>query len=105
MHAEVRIEDTIIMLADPAAPDWLPAERRRHFCRGEKRRILAAADCCTEPGEIEALLRRKGIYSSNLTSWRKERDATESVGVRQRGTVSERFKGRIDRTGSWRQWS
>jgi transposase len=51
--------------------------RRRQFCRGEQRRILAEANRCTEPDEIGAPLRREGIYSSNLTTWRKQREATE----------------------------
>jgi transposase len=86
-------------------PEVAATARRRQFSSSENRGILAAADRCTETGEIGALLRREGIYSSNLTTWRKEREANESVGVRRRGTVSERFKGRIDRTGSWTQWS
>jgi transposase len=77
-------------------PEVAATARRRQFSSSEKRRILAQVDRCTEPGEMEALLRREGIYSSNLTTWRKQREATESVGVRRRGRVSERFKGRID---------
>jgi transposase-like protein len=51
--------------------------KRRRFSGSEKRRILAEADRCTEPGEIGALLRREGIYSSNLTTWRKQREAAD----------------------------
>jgi transposase len=86
-------------------PEVAGTARRRQFSRSEKRRILADADRCTEPGEIGALLRHKGVYSSNLTTWRKQREATESVGVRQRGRVSERFKDRIDPTRSSTQGS
>jgi transposase-like protein len=49
--------------------------RRRQFSGSEKRRILDAADRCTEPGEIGALLRKEGIYSSHLNTWRKQRAA------------------------------
>ena len=33
-----------------------------------------APDACTKPGELSALLRREGIYSSNLASWRQARE-------------------------------
>ncbi len=47
--------------------------KRRRFTIEEKRRILAAADAC-ERGELGALLRREGIFSSSLTAWRACRD-------------------------------
>jgi len=50
--------------------------RRRRFTTAEKIRILREADACAhERGATGALLRREGIYSSHLTSWRKQRDA------------------------------
>ena len=39
--------------------------RRRTFTNADKRRILDAADRCTKPGEIGALMRREGVYSSS----------------------------------------
>ena len=50
---------------------------RRHFPEAEKRRILHAADQCKQPGEIGALLRREGVYSSSLSKWRRQRAAAE----------------------------
>ena len=50
---------------------------RRHFPEAEKRRILKAADQCKQPGEIGALLRREGVYSSSLSQWRRQRAAAE----------------------------
>ena len=50
---------------------------RRQFPEAEKRRILDAADQCKQPGEIGALLRREGVYSSSLSKWRRQRDAAE----------------------------
>jgi transposase len=47
--------------------------KRRKFSLAEKRRIVAAADAC-EPGTLGMLLRREGIYSSLLSTWRKQRD-------------------------------
>jgi transposase-like protein len=49
-------------------------KRRRKFTAAYKLRILEEADACTKPGEIGALLRREGLYSSNLTTWRRQRD-------------------------------
>ena len=43
---------------------------RRRFTAAYKRQILDAAAACTQPGEIGALLRREGLYSSHLTAWR-----------------------------------
>lgn len=45
---------------------------RRRFSGSYKARIAREADACTESGEIGALLRREGLYSSQLTEWRKQ---------------------------------
>jgi transposase len=52
------------------------AERRR-FTAEYKRQIVREADRCTKTGEIGALLRREGLYSSHLTNWRTARDRGE----------------------------
>ena len=62
-------------------PEVAATAKRRQFSSSEKRRILAAADRCTEAGEIGALLRREGIYSSQLASWRKQREANERAAL------------------------
>ena len=54
---------------------------RRRFTNADRRRILAKADACTQPGEIGALLRREGVYSSSLTTWRRKREAGELVAL------------------------
>lgn len=51
-----------------------PKAKRRTFSAQYKLRVLEEADCCTKPGEIGALLRREGLYSSNLTTWRRQRE-------------------------------
>ncbi len=56
------------------------AERRR-FTAEYKRRIVREADRCTKPGAIGALLRREGLYSSLLTTWRAARDRGELEGL------------------------
>ena len=62
-------------------PEVVATAKRRQFSSSEKRRILAAADHCSEPGTIGALLRREGIYSSQLATWRKQREATERAAL------------------------
>src|SRR5919106_975518 len=57
------------------------AERRR-FTAEYKLRVLHEADRCKQPGEIGALLRREGLYWSNLITWRKQRQNGELVGLR-----------------------
>jgi transposase-like protein len=53
--------------------------------------VLREADECTEPGAIGALLRRHGLYSSLLTTWRRERDAGALAQLsRKRGRKSTR---------------
>ena len=47
---------------------------RRKFTAKYKLRILKKADVCIEPGQLGVLLRQEGLYSSNLTTWRKQRD-------------------------------
>src|SRR5712692_3121718 len=54
---------------------------RRRFTAEYKRRIVREADRCTKPGEIGALLRREGLYSSLLTTWRAARDRGELEGL------------------------
>jgi len=69
--------------ATAAVPDpevVVKAERRR-FTAEYKRRILQAADACTQPGEVGALLRREGLYSSHLTTWRGQRERGELQGL------------------------
>jgi transposase len=66
----------------PARPEHSDTEviahaRRRRFSNADKRRILQAADRCTRPGEIGALMRREGVYSSSLSNWRRQREAAD----------------------------
>jgi len=62
---------------DQPDPEVTPRARRRTFSAAYKARILAEADACTERGEIGALLRREGLYSSHLSNWRRQREAGE----------------------------
>ena len=78
-------------ISPPADPEVVATAKRRQFSGSERRRILAAADRCTQIGEIGALLRREGIYSSQLATWRKQRAATERAALepKQRGRKTD----------------
>lgn len=73
----------------PQAPDPEVSERptRRSFTSAYKLRILKAADAAKEEGEVGALLRREGLYSSHLTTWRRARERGElkALAARRRG--------------------
>jgi len=56
---------------------------RRRFSAKYKRKILLEADKC-EAGGIAALMRREGLYSSHLTTWRKQRETGEIAGLEPR---------------------
>ncbi len=68
---------------EPAAPDpEVPAQaKRRRFSAKYKLDILRKADACTETGQIGALLRSEGLYSSHLTYWRRQREEGSLKGL------------------------
>ena len=59
--------------AVPPDPEVVEKPKRRRFTADFKQRILDQADACKEPGEVGALLRREGLYSSHLAAWRRQR--------------------------------
>jgi transposase len=65
-------------------PEVVPRAKRRRFTKKYKLRILKQVDACTQPGQIGALLRSEGLYSSNLTKWRRLREAGQ-LGTKKRG--------------------
>jgi transposase len=79
--AERAVGERSVAAAGRAAPAGAPdpelveRPRRRRFSAEYKLRVLREADACSRPGEIGALLRREGLYTSHLTYWRKQRDA------------------------------
>jgi transposase-like protein len=58
----------------PPNPEVPEKPVRRRFTAEYKLDLLRKADMCTEPGSMGALLRREGLYSSNLNTWRRQRD-------------------------------
>ena len=59
---------------DVPDPEVTGKKFRRRFTAKYKLSILQEADSCTDPGQLGALLRREGLYSSNLTTWRRQRE-------------------------------
>ena len=73
---------TVVPARLAASPELAARPRRRTFTAQDKLRILAETDHATETGGITAILRREGLYSSNLTDWRRARDAGAISGPR-----------------------
>ena len=73
---------------DAAAIEVTAKATRRRFTREYKRRVVREADACNTPGAVGALLRREGLYSSHLATWRAARDRGELAGpARKRGPI------------------
>jgi transposase len=74
----------------PAEPDpeVVPVRQRRRFSAVYKQRILEEAERCRQPGEVGALLRREGLYSSHLTRWRQQRRSGQ-LEPRKRGRQAD----------------
>jgi transposase len=74
---------------DPEVPE---KAARRRFTAEYKLNILRQADHAQTPGEVGALLRREGLYSSHLTTWRRQREAgmLSALGPKQRGRKASR---------------
>ena len=98
----------------PTVPDPEVRERaaRRRFTAEYKLQVLREADQCAGVGEVGALLRREGLYSSHLTTWRRQREhgALVALAPKKRGRTAtavsplarrvaelERDKARLER--------
>jgi transposase len=73
------------VVPDPEVPEKTV---RRKFTAAYKLRILKEAESCTEPGQIGALLRREGLYSSSLASWRRK--VTQGLIPKKRGPLAQK---------------
>jgi transposase-like protein len=65
-------------------PEVVARPKRRRFTAEYKLRIVKEADACKGPGEVGALLRREGLYSSHLVLWRREREQAAHAQMRSR---------------------
>lgn len=92
------MEDKITaMVHAKAVPDPEVPEKalRRRFTPAYKLHILKEAEQCTKPGQLGALLRREGLYSSNLTLWRRQMQ--EGLIPKKRGPVAHKTDPRTRR--------
>jgi transposase-like protein len=80
------------VVPDPEVPE---KALRRRFTPAYKLRILEEAQQCTKPGQLGALLRREGLYSSNLTLWRRQMQ--EGLVPKKRGPVAHKTDPRTRR--------
>ena len=73
-------------------PEVPEKAKRRRFDAAYKLRILEEAERCIESGQLGELLRREGLYSSHLTTWRRQRDegALQGLGPKKRGRKAKR---------------
>ncbi len=77
--------------AAPVDPEVADKPSRRRFSPAYKLRILEEVDGCTEPGEVGRILRREGLYSSSLATWRKAaRNGSLTALSKKRGRKPER---------------
>ena len=77
--------------SDVPDPEVVPPVQQRRFSAAYKQRILVEAERCTQPGEVGALLRREGLYSSHLTRWRQQlqADQLERLQAQKRGRKAD----------------
>ena len=71
-------------------PEVIESPPRRQFTAEYKERIVREAEACKKPGQVGALLRREGLYSSQLAAWRKKykRGARKALKDKKRGPKS-----------------
>jgi transposase-like protein len=76
----------LVSLAQAPGPEVVERPVRRRFTAEYKRAVLKEVDRCSA-GEIGALLRREGLYSSHLTAWRRQRESgeLEALSPKKRG--------------------
>ena len=65
-------------------PEVTERAKRRRFTAEYKLDILRQADACKRDGDLGALLRREGLYSSHLVTWRRQRDEIAKAGLKAR---------------------
>jgi transposase-like protein len=75
------LNGTFTKASPDTATQVVPRPKRRRFTASYKLRILEEADTCAESGQVGALLRREGLYYSNLRTWRRQRDRGQLVGL------------------------
>ena len=77
----------------PPDPEVTVRHARRRFTPRYKLEILRRADACPQPGQVGELLRKEGLYSSHLVTWRRQRE--EGLTPKKRGRKAERVDPRV----------
>ena len=85
-------------VSDPAVSE---KAKRRRFTTEYNLHILREVDQCKASGEVGAILRREGLYSSNLTNWRRQRDKVTREGLARRSEVPRQSR-KIPGSKNWR---
>lgn len=80
-------------LEDPEVSEKV---RRRQFPAAYKLGILRELDACTRAGETGAILRREGLYSSVISTWRRQRQCGELNGLGQKSRIQKLAQERKD---------
>ncbi|MBX2999642.1 MAG: transposase [Caldilineaceae bacterium] len=80
-------------------PEVEARANRRRFSAEYKRQIVAEAGRCDEPGDIGALLRREGLYSSQLSEWRQQAEAGKLAN--SPSVMKSRFLPAVDLAPTW----
>lgn len=78
-------------------PQVIQKPTRRRFTAADKLRILKEADACHKPGELGALLRREGLYSSSLHNFRQQRAQGKLKSKNPEQEVTQRKAKQADR--------
>ena len=91
------VDKHTVMVHPKAVPDPEVPEKalRRRFTPAYKLRIIEEAQQCTKPGQLGALLRREGLYASNITLWRWHMQ--EGLVPKKRGPVAHKTDPRSRR--------
>ena len=78
-------------------PEVVEKAKRRRFTPEYRLKIVRAAEACRGSGEIGALLRREGLFSSQLSTWRRQREegALEGLRARKRGPKAKAADPRV----------
>lgn len=84
----------MVVVTDPEVSE---KAKRRRFSAEYKLRIVREADSCKGDGDVAALLRREGLYSSHLSTWRRQRDEIAKAGLaaRKRGRKTKAEDPRV----------
>ncbi len=100
-RSEAKEATGVVGTPNPEVPE---KAMRRKFSAEYKLRILQLADSCSDPGSLGRLLRKEGLYSSNLTTWRRQRDLGMLKGLqpakRGRKTIERNpLRAELDKLG------